>query len=43
MSYLAMSCHVMSCQGFWEDVNVANCLRASADIEAYDTRDNLER
>jgi len=30
-------------KGFWEDVNVAHCLRASASIEPYDTRDPQER
>ena len=30
-------------KGFWEDVNVANCLRVSAGIEPYDTRDPLKR
>ncbi len=29
--------------GFWEDVNIANCLRKSANIVPYDTRDDLER
>jgi hypothetical protein len=29
--------------GFWEDVNVANCLRKSADIEPIDTRDSSQR
>ena len=28
-------------RGFWEDVNVANCLNKSAGIEAIDTRDEL--
>ena len=26
-------------EGFWEDVNVANCLKVSAEIVPYDTRD----
>ena len=30
-------------RGFWEDVNVANCLRESGGIVPYDTRDKLER
>ena len=30
-------------KGFWEDVNVAHCLRVSAKIEPYDTRDPQER
>lgn len=31
-------------QGFWEDVNVANCLKKSDEtIVPYDTRDSLER
>lgn len=29
--------------GFWEDVNVANCLRVGANILPYDTRDSLKR
>lgn len=29
--------------GFWEDVNVANCLLHSAEIAPYDTRDPLQR
>ena len=29
--------------GFWEDVNIANCLRVSGEIEPYDTRDSLGR
>jgi glycoprotein-N-acetylgalactosamine 3-beta-galactosyltransferase len=29
--------------GFWEDVNVANCLFQSAGILPYDTRDSLKR
>lgn len=29
--------------GFWEDVNIANCLRQSAGIIPYDTRDDLKR
>lgn len=29
--------------GFWEDVNVANCLKVSGGITPYDTRDRLER
>lgn len=31
-------------KGFWEDVNVANCLKASdAHIVPYDTRDSQKR
>ena len=30
-------------KGFWEDVNVANCLLKSADISPLDTRDSLKR
>ena len=30
-------------RGFWEDVNVANCLRVSGNIIPHDTRDNKER
>lgn len=30
-------------QGFWEDVNVANCLRVSAEITPVDSRDSSER
>jgi len=30
-------------RGFWEDVNVANCLRESKSIGPYDTRDPQER
>mmetsp|Transcript_25138 Transcript_25138/g.25339 ORF Transcript_25138/g.25339 Transcript_25138/m.25339 type:complete len:691 (+) Transcript_25138:3-2075(+) len=29
--------------GFWEDVNIASCLRVSANILPYDTRDELKR
>ena len=29
--------------GFWEDVNIANCLKVSGNIEPYDTRDSLGR
>ena len=30
-------------RGFWEDVNIANCLRQNGNILPYDTRDPLER
>jgi len=30
-------------RGFWEDVNIANCMRVSAKILPYDTRDSLQR
>lgn len=30
-------------RGFWEDVNIANCLRVNGAILPYDTRDPLER
>ena len=30
-------------EGFWEDVNVANCLRVSGNILPVDTRDTQER
>lgn len=30
-------------KGFWEDVNVANCLRVSASIVPMDTRDEFQR
>jgi glycoprotein-N-acetylgalactosamine 3-beta-galactosyltransferase len=30
-------------KGFWEDVNIANCLEKSNHITPYDTRDPLER
>ena len=29
--------------GFWEDVNIANCLKVTANIIPYDTRDKQER
>lgn len=29
--------------GFWEDVNIANCLKQSNDIVPFDTRDALQR
>jgi glycoprotein-N-acetylgalactosamine 3-beta-galactosyltransferase len=30
-------------RGFWEDVNVAHCLKVAGNIEPYDTRDKLDR
>ena len=30
-------------RGFWEDVNIANCLNVAGEILPYDTRDSLER
>lgn len=30
-------------EGFWEDVNIANCLKKGGDIVPYDTRDSQKR
>jgi glycoprotein-N-acetylgalactosamine 3-beta-galactosyltransferase len=38
----APSCHPKQV-GFWEDVNIASCLKVSNDIDPYDTRDSLKR